>query len=243
MNLSRFFLPALAAFSLSISSARAHHGQSFILVEDTQCACCDKTLLLGNFEWEKGKEGSEFGLSPAIFFGVAPWLSFSVEADFRDEVESDWSYSSVTPAAHILLSPADSKFPVRFGLSAGYQFGTGEDFEDGPSIHAHGVDAFVGRFIIESSITDNIRAVFNLLNVTGPETAWGYAAGLRASVADHVSLGIEAIGDFKSHGWQEMVGAVYFEPIHALTVKIGAGFGLNEDTPDFTLRTGFIVRF
>lgn len=237
------FLSLLSVLLLGATTARAHHGQSFILVEDVQCACCDHVMLLSNFEWERGAEGSEFGFSPALFVGINSRLSLSLEADFRDEVEASWQYTSVTPALHFQITPPDCSLPFKLGISAGYQFGIGEDFEDGPSIHAHGVDAFVGRFIIETRITDHLLAVFNLLNVAGPETAWGYAAGLRQTVSDQVSIGLEAMGDFKSHGWQEMVGGIYYQPTHALTLKLGAGFGLNETTPDFTLRAGVIVRF
>jgi hypothetical protein len=239
-----FLLPSLLALASCLTPiAHAHHGQSFIVVEDTQCACCENFVFLSNFEWEKGAEGSESGLSPMVLFGLTKRLSFSVEADFRDEVESDWAYSSVTPSLHVLLTPPDCSFPIRLGLSAGYQFGTGEDFEDGPSIHAHGVDAFVGRFIMEGNLTDDLTAVVNILNVAGPGTAWGYAAGLRQKLCAQVSVGIEAIGDFKNQGWEEMVGAVYYQPVSGLTLKLGAGFGLNDETPDFTLRTGFVWRF
>jgi hypothetical protein len=234
----------LLAAALSFSTAYAHHGQSFILVEDTQCACCDdRFLFLTNFEWERGADGSEFGASPAVFVGINNWMSFSLEADFRDEVGADWKYSSVTPAFHFSLIPMTCNSPINVGISAGYQFGTGEEFEDGPSIHAHGVDAFVGRLIIDGNITSDLKAVFNLLNVAGPGTAWGYAAGLRQKVSDQFSVGIEGMGDFKKNGWQELVGGLYIQPTHALTLKVGVGFGLNETTPDFTLRTGLILRF
>ncbi len=233
----------LLAASLAVTTAQAHHGQSFLMVEDTQCACCDNLLLLTNFEWERGADGSEFGLSPALYWGINARLSLSLEADFRDEVEADWQYSSVTPSVHFMLSDPATKFPLKFGVSAGYQFGTGEEFEDGPSIHAHGVDAFVGRFIVDAKVTDDLTAVFNLLCIAGPENAWGYAAGLRQKLNDQLSLGVEGTGDFKKEGWQELVGAVYVQASKSLTLKLGVGFGLNETTPDFTLRTGVIVRF
>ncbi len=239
----KFFVTLLACILAGAATVRAHHGQSFLVVEDTQCACCDEFLLLSNFEWEKGAEGSEFGLSPAIYGGLTSRLSWSIEADFRDEVEGSWEYASVTPAAHFLLTPPDCSLPFKLGISAGYQFGQGAEFEDGPSIHAHGVDAFVGRFIIESKITDDLLAVFNVLNISGPDTAWGYAAGLRQRVNEKLSVGIEATGDFKSHGWQEMVGGIYYKVAGCMTVKLGAGFGLNETSPDFTLHTGLVFTF
>ena len=112
-------LLALAALT---TTALAHHGRDFILVEDYICPAPGSAFLLGNFEWEKGGEGSEYGFSPSLMVGVLPQLSLSVETSFREEVGGDWRYSSVTPSAHIQLTAPDSKFPVRFGFSAGYQF-------------------------------------------------------------------------------------------------------------------------
>jgi hypothetical protein len=86
--------------------------------------------------------------------------------------------------------------------------------------------------------------VFNLLSLVDENEAnWGYAAGVRHKVADKVALGVEAMGDFESEGWHEVVVGTYVEPIHSLTLKVGVGFGLTEATPDFTLRTGLIYRF
>jgi hypothetical protein len=265
----------LFASAITITTASAHHGQDFILLEDYHLPSVGSGHLLTNFEWEKGSDGSEFGFSPSLMFGVLPRVALSVETDFRDEVADGWQYSSVTPMAHFQLSPPDSKSPIRFGLSAGYQFGNadpevadehaahdhadehadehGEEHADehdhaahshgGGSVHAHGVDAFVGRFVVEGDFGDT-KVVFNLLSVVDDNDAnWGYAAGVRHKVASIVALGVEALGDFKSDGWHEIVAGAYVEPIHSLTLKVGVGFGLTEATPDFTLRTGFIYRF
>lgn len=118
-----------------------------------------------------------------------------------------------------------------------------EHSHGGSSVHAHGVDAFVGRFVVEGDFGAT-KVVLNLLSlVDDNEANWGYAAGVRHKVADRVALGVEAMGDFESDGWHEIVAGAYVEPIHSLTLKVGVGFGLTEATPDFTLRTGLIYRF
>lgn len=271
---------ALAALT---TTTFAHHGRDFILVEDYSSPAQGSAFLLGNFEWEKGSEGSEYGLSPSLMVGVLPQVSLSVETSFREEVGSDWRYTSVTPSVHIQLTPPDSKSPVRFGLSAGYQFAEGADAEPaeehheeadadheeaghhaeetgdhhaeeeeeaaghhhhGSSIHNHDDNAFIARFITEADLGD-FKAVLNIINVTpdNGSAAWGYAVGVRRAVCSTLSLGVEALGDFKSDGWQELGVASYFEPIHNLTLKVGISFGLTEETPDFSLRTGFVYRF
>ncbi len=249
-----FLTLALAALT---TTAIAHHGRDFILVEDHTCPAPGGMFLLGNFEWEKGNEGSEYGFSPSLMVGVLPQLSLSIEASFREEVGADWKYASVTPSAHIQLTPADSKSPVRFGLSASYQFAEGEEADHhaeeeeaeghhhhGSSIHNHDDNALIARFITEADLGD-FKAVLNIINVTPDEgsTAWGYAVGVRCPVCDTVSLGVEALGDFASDGWQEFGPAAYIEPIHNLTLKLGISFGLTEETPDFSVRTGIVYRF
>jgi hypothetical protein len=251
--------------ALVSTPALAHHGRDFILVEDYSCPCQGNAFFLGNFEWEKGSEGSEYGFSPSLMVGVLPQVSLSVETSFRDEVGADWKYASVTPSAHIQLTPIDSEATVRFGFSAGYQFADGADaapeddhheeaghhateesshHHEGSSIHNHDANALVARFVTEADL-GSCKAVLNIINVT-PENgsaAWGYAVGVRQNVTESLSLGVEALGDFKSDGWQEVGAATYFEPIHNVTLKLGISFGLTEATPDFSLRTGFVYRF
>lgn len=112
-------------------------------------------------------------------------------------------------------------------------------------VHQHGVDAFVGRLVAEADVSKSVKVVANLLSLVedGGDAHWGYAAGVRAKVAAKVALGVEAVGDFDSEGWHEIVAATYVEPVEGITLKLGAGFGLTEETPDFTLRSGLIWRF
>jgi opacity protein-like surface antigen len=114
----------------------------------------------------------------------------------------------------------------------------------GEGIHNHRSDALKSRLVIEGDF-GKTKVLFNLISVV-PEsgnTAWGYAAGVRHKIVDQLALGVEALGDFESDGWHELVAGAYIEPVHSVTLKIGAGFGLTEATPDFTLRTGFVWRF
>jgi len=277
-------MKSFATFALStlltVSTVTAHHGQDFLLLEDYHLPAPGSGHFITNFEWENG-DTDEYGLTPAVMVGILPRLALSLEADFRDEATAKWDYSSIAPMAHFQLSPASSTFPIKFGVSAGYQFGnadaadTSDHHVEEPehehadehgeeerhheeeadhhaeepahshsgSVHAHGVDAFVGRFIMEAEF-GKTKAIFNLLSVvTDDEAAWGYAAGVRHKITSQVALGVEALGDFDSEGWHEIDLGAYYEPVHHVTLKFGAGFGLTDETPDFILRTGVIWRF
>ena len=261
-----------AAFSLA-TTAKAHHGQDFILVEDYHVAAPGQFHLMTNFEWEKYPDQDHFGLAPSLMIGVLPRTALSVDVGFRDE-EDGWRYASVTPMAHFQLTPPDSAFPVKIGLSVGYQFGDepgaeaeeghhgeegghGEHHEvehhhhevepvhhHGGSVHNHDGTGLVSRLSFEVG-SEASKLVANLISFVedGGDAAWGYAVGARHKFTKELALGVEAMGDFESDGWHEIVGAAYIEPISSLTLKLGAGFGLTEATPDFVLHTGFIIRF
>ena len=171
----------LALAALTTTSALAHHGRDFILVEDYSCPAPGGVFLLGNFEWEKGNEGSEYGFSPSLMVGVLPQVSLSVETSFREEVGADWKYTSVTPTAHIQLTPTDSKSPVRFGLSAGYQFA--DSPADEPAAHHeeeaghHGGEAEAGHHHSGSSIhnhDDSALVATRDLIESCPTDAWAH---------------------------------------------------------------------
>lgn len=112
------------------------------------------------------------------------------------------------------------------------------------AVHNHSSNAVKSRLIIESDFGAT-KVIFNLISLLTEdgEAGWGYAAGVRHHVSDTIALGVESLGDFETDGWHELIGGVYFQPIHALTLKLGAGFGLTDATPDFTLRTGVVWRF
>lgn len=268
------------AGAFCISTASAHHGQDFILLEDYHLAAPGQGHFMTNFEWESYSDRDEFGLAPGLIFGVLPRVGLGIDVSFRDEDEG-WGYSNVTPTAHFQLTNPESKFPIRVSLSVGYQFadggaGDGEEAEHedehaehghehghadhhedhgddhhvsaahshSGSIHNHDADLLASRLIIEGDLGDT-KLLFNLISFVedGGDAAWGYAAGARHKFHEQVSAGIEAMGDFESDGWHELVAGLYIEPVHSLTLKLGAGFGLTEETPDFTLRTGFVWRF
>ena len=112
-------------------------------------------------------------------------------------------------------------------------------------IHRHGENGFQARLIVETDLTASDKLLFNLIHLT-PESgkpAWGYAAGLRHSFNHEWAVGVEAIGDFGDANEHEMVLGGYFSPNHHATFKLGVGFGLTDVSPDFSLRTGFVIRF
>jgi hypothetical protein len=54
---------------------------------------------------------------------------------------------------------------------------------------------------------------------------------------------MEGIGDFSPDGMHELMAGAYWSPGHRTLIRVGAGFGLTRESPDFTLRAGLVWRF
>lgn len=258
------------------STASAHHGRDFLVVQDYTLPAPLTMNLLGNFSWEGEGSDEEFLFEPGAIVGLAPRLALEATAGFLDD-EDGWEFASIDPTLHLQLTNPASSFPVRIGLSAGYQFGEratgadepehqhehehnheddhGDDHENLAAesepdhlhrgIDRHGEDLFHARLILESDFTEKLKGVVNLIAVVPEEgsAAWGYSAGLRHAFNHQFALGGEVLGDFSRSGSHEVFAAGYVTPHHCLSFKLGAGLGLTDESPDFSLRTGVVWRF
>jgi hypothetical protein len=122
--------------------------------------------------------------------------------------------------------------------------------EDGGHSHAGGIhnhddNLFTARLIFEADLTPRTLLVANLINVLpeGGSAAWGYALGLRQRLRPGLSIGMEALGDFDANKHQEVLGAVFWEPVPHVLFKVGVGTGLSSVSPDATLRAGVLWMF
>ena len=246
--------------------ARAHHGMDFLTVQSYEVPSPLSAYLFTDFEWERTSGDNEYGLEPGLMLGLLPRTALEVTTSFGQESGGDWRYQSVTPSLFIQLTPPDSKCPLRVALSAGYEFANEEGHAEEPRHeegghhaeddhhedaghshgggHQHGVDGFEGRLIVEYEAGDWL--LDSNLTVDTDESAsavWGYAVGARYRVCKGFATGIEAQGEFESEGSHELIAGFYFEPVHAAVIKLGAGFGLNDHSPDFALHAGVVWKF
>ncbi|MCB1208567.1 MAG: hypothetical protein KDK97_04525 [Verrucomicrobiales bacterium] len=107
------------------------------------------------------------------------------------------------------------------------------------------IEGISSRLIVETDLTRSDRLVLNLTHFSpshGPAQL-GYAAGLRHAFNHDFAMSVEALGSFDDDNWHEAVLAAHFGLTHHLLVKFGASVGLTKDTPDFSLHTGFVLRF
>lgn len=249
------------------TTALAHHGMDFLTVQSYEVPGSLGAYLFTDFEWERTNGDNEYGLEPGLLLGLFPRTALEVTTSFGQEVGGDWRFQSVTPSLFFQLTPPDSKCPFRVALSAGYEFADeeGEVEEEhheeeghhdeadhheeaghthGSGGHQHGVDGFEGRFIVEYEAGDWLLAS-NLTVDTDAESSavWGYAVGARYRVCQGFATGVEAQGEFGSEGSHELIAGFYLEPMHSAVIKLGAGFGLNDHSPDFALHAGVVWKF
>lgn len=107
--------------------------------------------------------------------------------------------------------------------------GGGAAFLAAPStIHLHDTDYYLARLILEYELGRSTRLVGNLIlaGTTGDDLASGYALAIRHELHPKWAVGLEAIGDFNTHGWHQIVGSVIHNPRHDLGLRLGIGHGL-----------------
>ena len=259
---------ALAAMLFAASPARAHHGMDFLTVQGYEIPGTLGAYLFTDLEWERTDGDNGYGIEPGLLVGLFPRTALEVQTSFGKESGGDWRYQSVTPSLLFQLTPPDADFPLRVAVSAGYQFADEEgeehhheeggghheeegdhhaDEEEGHSHHGghqHGVDGFQGRVIFEYETGDWLFGT-NFIVETDEEdqAAFGYSAGVRYRVCKGFATGVEAEGEFDNDSSHELIAGFYVEPIHAAVIKVGVGFGLTEESPDFSLRTGLVWKF
>ncbi len=259
------------------STARAHHGEDFLVAMDSTVPEPMHATAFSAIEWSRRGTEDEVSFEPGFMAGLLPGLAAGASFQFEDEDAAGWDYSAIDPSLQWTIPSGDC--PVKFAIHAGYVFAEhsgeghhhdeadeagherqprheGEDhdedafFDDHAShehngIHRHGEDHFHMRLIADTKLGEKNRLVLNLIGVApgSGEYDFGYAIGLRHQFSHAWAVGLENIGDFNTHGENELIAGLYWTPIHECTIRLGAGVGIGQASDDFSLRSGIIWRF
>lgn len=186
-------------------------------------------------------------------------LGVAASYRFADGARSGSHHSSTGSTTHHhhtalgVSTASDSATPVPHGLSfnpdapptpsGGHDHGDHSHSHGG--IHRHGEDFFATRFIFEWQAQQHIRAVANLILVSGGwnDTDLGYSFGVRHDFTHDWAVGLEVIGDLDSGGEHEIMSGLWFTPRHDLNVRLGLGTGIGPRSPEFSAYSGFTWRF
>ena len=132
------FSLSLIATGLSISSALAHHGGEFLIVQSHSDQHAGDGAVSADYGWEGYSGPNEDDAEVALYYNLIDRVGIGVDTRYSDEGEG-WAYSSVMPMLHLQLTDHHSESRFKIGVSLGYQFAEGhggEDFED-ISMHTH----------------------------------------------------------------------------------------------------------
>ncbi|YCM46303.1 hypothetical protein V2O64_09770 [Verrucomicrobiaceae bacterium 227] len=112
-------------------------------------------------------------------------------------------------------------------------------------IHRHGESHGFVRFIAETNLTDKDRLAANLIAVIPEDDSiqTGYAFAYRHQFTEKFSLGLEATGDFDTHGEHlaYLTSTLFLN--HHLSLTLGAATGLNSSSPNSTFQGLLVWRF
>ena len=113
------------------------------------------------------------------------------------------------------------------------------------TIHLHDEDYYLTRFILEYELGHHTRLVGNLIlaGTSSSDTAIGYSLAARHSFNHEWAVGLEAIGDFNTGGYHQVVAGVIHSPRHDLGLRLGVSHGLGATEEGATGLFGITWRF
>ncbi len=96
------------------------------------------------------------------------------------------------------------------------------------TIHLHDEDYFLARIILEYELTQFTRVVGNFIiaGTSSSDTAIGYALAVRQTISPRWAAGIEAMGDFNTGGYHQVVIGIIHSPRHDFGLRLGISHGL-----------------
>jgi hypothetical protein len=213
--------------------ALAHHGKGFLLVESDEMPHERQLFFFSSQDLIHFDGENQLELSPALLYGLTERFAIETHAHFAKAPGESLRYEAIAPALRVSLNSSMSDSPLRLGLAAEYEIARGEE-----------ADNMEGRVIAAYRTTDvnfTVNLIAGKVREEGADWEWGYAAGFRPYPERRLGVGIEALGTLSGPSSHELLGGVYFTG-NRVTLKAGVGKGFGQAGPDWTIRTGLVVR-
>lgn len=232
----RPFTARTLAFVLVVALAplaKAHHGKDFLLTESYEIPHPGDVYFASSVALVELGGTTEFEFEPSLLVGVLPRLAFELHAHLSDE-EGQLEYEAAAPAFHFQVTPPNSDFPLRVGVSGEYEFAAASDAHDRAEL----------RIILEREVGRS-RIAFNLIaaHEFSGDSVLGYAAGYRCEITEKIAAGVEAQGEFSNDARHDLIVGIYSEPTDRLTLKTGVGAAISGSDIGPTVRAGVVFRF
>lgn len=225
-----FFLAA------SVVPAYAHHGKDFLVVETYGLPHPQDIYFVSTQSFVRNRDyTTALEAEPAFLFGISSRFAAEIHSHTSKEGSDPWRHESTALALRYALTPPGGA-QWRFNVSAEYE----------KSHHSDVNNRMEGRLIVARAVGDS-NLSFNFIvgrdQGVGASGEYGYAIGYRPDVSRRLGWGLEAQGQFTSPGSHEIIAGLYSEISPRFIVKFGVGKGLGSGSPDFTIRSGVVVKF
>lgn len=222
----------LGLFILTAPLGHAHHGRDFLLTQSAHLPEAGRLYGIARQDYLDEGDSGEWEFEPALIGSVTDWLTLEAHSHIEKPKGESASYESTAAVGYFRFTPRESAFAL----------GGAIEYEAARHRDEHDVWGFAG---IASYETGGWQVGLNLLaereTSGGADTEWGYAAGLRRSVAHKLAVGVEVAGSFEDEKEGEVLIGVFSDPTPWLTVNVGVGTGFNRGA-DTTFRSALVFR-
>ncbi len=209
-------------------AAFGDHGRDFLLTQTARLGDAGSLFVIARQDYARSNSEGVLAFEPLIAWTARDWVSLEINADIEKEKGEPHEYEATVPGARIRVDIED--YPVVLGMAVRYAIASDDESHDALKLSA------LGSYHLNGFLFG-----FNL-NYKKPEGAggeWGYALAAKQELRHHLSLGMEVSGSFEGDASGEVVGGMYYEPVHGIQINVGVGTGFNSDL-DVTFKTALI---
>ena len=228
-SVSLALLLAFAPFT-----ALAHHSRLFIRTTTFDLGHPGQWYFLGNASLLKSGDGNAYEVEPGVFY------AFGERADWGIEVHD---HLDAPPGSGLGYEATGLEVRHRLTLNSGVNHAIGLEYEDNPFNGEPGEFQFQWIFGEEnpgSAWMANLSAA--MTNAAREQVHYGYSLAWGRTAGETTGYALELSGDVESHGAHELLPQVSFSLGDQKLLKVGVGLGLTKESPDYTVRVGFVSK-
>lgn len=213
-------------------AAFAHHSRLFINTTTFDLGHAGQWYLLGNASLSHSGDANQYLVEPGLFYAFGKMADWGVEV--HDHIEGD-------DASGLRYEATGFEVRHRLTYEPGINHAMGLEYEKNPFNDDPG--AFRAQWIFGEegqgqAWMGNLNA--ELTDAAHEQVHYGYSLAWGRTAGERMGYALELTGDLESHGAHELTPEVSFSLGDQKLLKIGVGLGLTKESPDYSVRVGFV---